>query len=133
MIRRPPRSTLFPYTTLFRSLVGVVVAVPGDHVEGRALELGGPQAPAPLDEHPRGRVLVLVGRDGREEVALVRHAVGADRPALGQGQRPAVVLAQVAAGRPALELDPDLDPARDDADLARLDVDDAELGPEPEI
>src|SRR3712207_7610781 len=25
MIRRPPRSTLFPYTTLFRSQVGVVV------------------------------------------------------------------------------------------------------------
>src|SRR6266700_7863942 len=24
MIRRPPRSTLFPYTTLFRSLVGVI-------------------------------------------------------------------------------------------------------------
>src|SRR2546426_1588268 len=24
MIRRPPRSTLFPYTTLFRSLCGVV-------------------------------------------------------------------------------------------------------------
>src|SRR3712207_6940656 len=24
MIRRPPRSTLFPYTTLFRSLTGVV-------------------------------------------------------------------------------------------------------------
>src|SRR2546422_2263045 len=28
MIRRPPRSTLFPYTTLFRSLVPAV----GDHV-----------------------------------------------------------------------------------------------------
>src|SRR2546427_2411773 len=27
MIRRPPRSTLFPYTTLFRSLVG-----PDEHV-----------------------------------------------------------------------------------------------------
>src|SRR3989442_11403531 len=26
MIRRPPRSTLFPYTTLFRSLVGRVAA-----------------------------------------------------------------------------------------------------------
>src|SRR3712207_7657956 len=25
MIRRPPRSTLFPYTTLFRSLLGMVV------------------------------------------------------------------------------------------------------------
>src|SRR2546430_17259353 len=27
MIRRPPRSTLFPYTTLFRSAVGVGVGV----------------------------------------------------------------------------------------------------------
>src|SRR5258708_30909007 len=30
MIRRPPRSTLFPYTTLFRSLAG------GRHPPGRA-------------------------------------------------------------------------------------------------
>src|SRR5260370_26610730 len=28
MIRRPPRSTLFPYTTLFRSLEGVDLAAP---------------------------------------------------------------------------------------------------------
>src|SRR3712207_7044385 len=27
MIRRPPRSTLFPYTTLFRSLLGIVGAM----------------------------------------------------------------------------------------------------------
>src|SRR3712207_7935787 len=27
MIRRPPRSTLFPYTTLFRSRVGVAVVL----------------------------------------------------------------------------------------------------------
>src|SRR2546430_15823715 len=27
MIRRPPRSTLFPYTTLFRSQAGVIVAL----------------------------------------------------------------------------------------------------------
>src|SRR5256885_4752171 len=27
MIRRPPRSTLFPYTTLFRSRIGVVVGL----------------------------------------------------------------------------------------------------------
>src|SRR3712207_7340251 len=35
MIRRPPRSTLFPYTTLFRSLAGVLVRRglrPGDVV-----------------------------------------------------------------------------------------------------
>src|SRR3990167_3409188 len=31
MIRRPPRSTLFPYTTLFRSIIGIIaaIAVPG--------------------------------------------------------------------------------------------------------
>src|SRR3712207_8792012 len=29
MIRRPPRSTLFPYTTLFRSSVVVVLSVSG--------------------------------------------------------------------------------------------------------
>src|SRR5256885_5233909 len=29
MIRRPPRSTLFPYTTLFRSLSRAPAAVPG--------------------------------------------------------------------------------------------------------
>src|SRR5260370_9650047 len=28
MIRRPPRSTLFPYTTLFRSIVGMVLGKP---------------------------------------------------------------------------------------------------------
>src|SRR3712207_7466185 len=68
MIRRPPRSTLFPYTTLFRSvgrqaellgqqgggaadalgvLLGVVVAVLGGHrqalerLAARVLEVGG--------------------------------------------------------------------------------------------
>src|SRR2546422_8561314 len=29
MIRRPPRSTLFPYTTLFRSAAGIEVALDG--------------------------------------------------------------------------------------------------------
>src|SRR3712207_8887451 len=36
MIRRPPRSTLFPYTTLFRSLLGV----PWAQVAGRLPEDG---------------------------------------------------------------------------------------------
>src|SRR5687767_15686875 len=30
MIRRPPRSTLFPYTTLFRSVLGIEPAAAGD-------------------------------------------------------------------------------------------------------
>src|SRR2546430_15609941 len=36
MIRRPPRSTLFPYTTLFRSVVA-----PGERQIGEALAQGG--------------------------------------------------------------------------------------------
>src|SRR5258708_24977456 len=57
MIRRPPRSTLFPYTTLFRSL----------HPPHRRRELIGEQAPGPAGVlHGLGR---RVGdhreRDGR--------------------------------------------------------------------
>src|SRR5256885_9960731 len=45
MIRRPPRSTLFPYTTLFRSLL--------EHIERArdGLVIGGVQAPWPLVLH----------------------------------------------------------------------------------
>ena len=39
MIRRPPRSTLFPYTTLFRS-VGVGVVVVGGGVGGGGSVVG---------------------------------------------------------------------------------------------
>src|SRR3712207_7426343 len=57
MIRRPPRSTLFPYTTLFRSPHLHLVAQ-GRRLRGgggRAVEGGGVHAPAgqPLD---RGRL-----------------------------------------------------------------------------
>src|SRR2546430_4812981 len=46
MIRRPPRSTLFPYTTLFRSGFGVGVpkggvAYSADQAVYRAVEIGG--------------------------------------------------------------------------------------------
>src|SRR3712207_7975728 len=42
MIRRPPRSTLFPYTTLFRSLPEVAGAADAVGVgeDGESLELG---------------------------------------------------------------------------------------------
>src|SRR5688572_31397424 len=33
MIRRPPRSTLFPYTTLFRSLQSGEPGEPGEHAQ----------------------------------------------------------------------------------------------------
>src|SRR3712207_9269744 len=39
MIRRPPRSTLFPYTTLFRSRIGIAQGVPRDCLQCRQLRL----------------------------------------------------------------------------------------------
>src|SRR5436189_3395905 len=35
MIRRPPRSTLFPYTTLFRSVIGEACLGGQDHQRGQ--------------------------------------------------------------------------------------------------
>src|SRR5690348_17595314 len=56
MLRRPPRSTLFPYTTLFRSEADVVRVRDVDEVErprvGRVLEL----APRHLLEHLHRRL-----------------------------------------------------------------------------
>src|SRR2546429_7086053 len=40
MIRRPPRSTLFPYTTLFRSEAVVPVAEPAEVPEGGGSAVG---------------------------------------------------------------------------------------------
>src|SRR2546430_17637644 len=55
MIRRPPRSTLFPYTTLFRSrCAGVVVGDPKRASAGRPSESGA-AARAPLFDPGRGR------------------------------------------------------------------------------
>src|SRR3712207_8917644 len=51
MMRRPPRSTLFPYTTLFRSLGDGLLAVPT----------------VPKDD------ALAVGRDGGDEVGDGRH------------------------------------------------------------
>src|SRR2546422_146614 len=49
MIRRPPRSTLFPYTTLFRSNSGSAsVTVSQAHVSGSGLSVGGLSLPLTL-------------------------------------------------------------------------------------
>src|SRR5256886_13136428 len=50
MIRRPPRSTLFPYTTLFRS-DQFGLALPAGGVARKA-QVGG-DARAPVQRHPR--------------------------------------------------------------------------------
>src|SRR2546425_10044566 len=80
MIRRPPRSTLFPYTTLFRSVLLLLlvcldssgeegerrppfIATPGDVVE-RMLQLAGTQ--------PGDLVVDLGSGDGRIVIAAAQ-------------------------------------------------------------
>src|SRR2546428_5861919 len=41
MIRRPPRSTLFPYTTLFRSSDGTITRVGGKALDYEGYDLAG--------------------------------------------------------------------------------------------
>src|SRR5207248_8915772 len=67
MCRRPPRSTLFPYTTLFRSAVAVAA--------GRAGEPGGPDRPRPAGRaagagHPGRNPARQGARGGQRQPAL---------------------------------------------------------------
>src|SRR3712207_7790815 len=62
MIRRPPRSTLFPYTTLFRSELGVAAAV-----KEKVLRAGGAEGVLPKGGAEVGRAEVDVDDDGRSE------------------------------------------------------------------
>src|SRR2546421_3738084 len=67
MIRRPPRSTLFPYTTLFRSLFG------RDEELDRLVQLRVGRLPDAVHEL-LGRLLV-----GRDHVRHGRRCLGQDR------------------------------------------------------
>src|SRR2546430_5111041 len=62
MIRRPPRSTLFPYTTLFRSRGGSPVHQPRPRVE--LFDLG--------DKSQRVGILALIGMHAQ----VAKHRVG---------------------------------------------------------
>src|SRR3989449_11119609 len=66
MIRRPPRSTLFPYTTLFRSVPVEPLAAHGlDHLAG-PVDADPVLPPVAWIEHQRGRQRgVRAGRDPR--------------------------------------------------------------------
>src|SRR3989441_8237661 len=111
MIRRPPRSTLFPYTTLFRSAEADLVAA-GEEQQ---------RIVAAADQHRAGLALpevlladlppVLAGRDPQPDpVRAVHHrAVGAaihpvllriahDHQVVGADVAPAVVLVQERRG-----------------------------------
>src|SRR2546427_5044974 len=54
MIRRPPRSTLFPYTTLFRSVVLVDLAARNVLAQGLAVDRHGPGVQMRADTFQQG-------------------------------------------------------------------------------
>src|SRR3712207_8333885 len=62
MIRRPPRTTLFPYTTLFRSRPAAVVSV----------------SPQPRDEKSTLRAASIEGALGRRSMNRARASGGGD-------------------------------------------------------
>src|SRR3712207_8552079 len=83
MIRRPPRSTLFPYTTLFRSAPlerPLLRALRGAHAAGQQLDAGPRPARPGQAEQDRRRVVaacrLAVAPVGVDDVD---QPVGADR------------------------------------------------------
>src|SRR3989449_6481738 len=90
MIRRPPRSTLFPYTTLFRS-----TKLFEETRAGTLAELAGYYAEAPA----RGEVTVMVagtGKSTREERATIPDPAERARALLAQGMTRRDVAEQLA-------------------------------------
>src|SRR2546425_8121803 len=77
MIRRPPRSTLFPYTTLFRSLMQAIARV------NRVFE-----------DKPGGLVVDYLGLAHELKAALATYTQsgGTGRTAIDQGEAVAVML-----------------------------------------
>src|SRR3989441_12578105 len=85
MIRRPPRSTLFPYTTLFRSVTGRVVdeecrPVKGAMVEiwqantrGRYTHVADPN-PAPKDPNFLGFGEATTDADGKYSFKTIKRS-----------------------------------------------------------
>src|SRR2546430_421486 len=97
MIRRPPRSTLFPYTTLFRSEVDAVQAARVTHVRHRHQPKGDGEA-APNRDLAEGSVVVddvdmlHRGREGYRLAARRRwlSGLGCDRADLVVAHDPLV-------------------------------------------
>src|SRR5258705_5921703 len=73
MIRRPPRSTLFPYTTLFRSPVGARAI--DRHLTVRSADRQPPPVVAERQTHPARLPRRLRSEEHTSELQSLRHLV----------------------------------------------------------
>src|SRR3712207_6342768 len=82
MIRRPPRSTLFPYTTLFRSAAGEKAGLSAEILDEDGLAAGGYGGILAVgsgsSRKPRLLRLAYSGRSARAKVALVGKGITFD-------------------------------------------------------
>src|SRR3712207_9289384 len=102
MIRRPPRSTLFPYTTLFRSVRG---RANSDLTPELALSVARAAASVLADRDGTSRPVAVVGRDPRASGEMLEAAVVAAPATAGapgppaRGPAPPAVAAPPDTGR----------------------------------
>src|SRR3712207_7435646 len=78
MIRRPPRSTLFPYTTLFRSIEDTVVGIVIEETHGLKLRLVDPNVEGNMLVHGIAKLRIvpncIFGRDRKSTRLNSSHA-----------------------------------------------------------
>src|SRR3712207_903901 len=143
MIRRPPRSTLFPYTTLFRSPTprgstprhGQAVQVPGRGWHSGPNGQPGSQGKQPSSSHQAScRAGTEYGGGRIEAVGAEDHVPGVGADLRNEPPRPAAEVEQLAGYEVASVADQGGHPVQDAVGRGVVEADDDELGvaePEP--
>src|SRR3712207_9057180 len=93
MIRRPPRSTLFPYTTLFRSLLQARQQSPGATDDGAGLT---PLPSTLQDATPDGTALSMGTQQAISDAGLATSVARATASPYGEAEP-----VQIQTGKPA--------------------------------
>src|SRR5262245_16573275 len=92
----------------------------------------GPELTEEFRDELEVALAVLVPRNGCAEIARVCETVGSDGSEVRQLERRAQVLGDITACLAVRQLNPKPQTTRDDCNFLRLDIDDAELGCEPQ-
>ena len=106
--------------------------MPRHHVQRAVTDAGFVELAAPFDGDLGRHLAVLIRRHRGLEVARIGHAVGTNRATARKLELLAIVFADKAARRTFQHLDPVNQPARQDGNFLRGQVDHAQLGAKPQ-